>query len=237
MSGRRKILITGATGGVGHALAERLAPRHDIVATGRMVEAQAATLLPPGVSYLRVPQDDPMEAGRRLRDGLAALGWGRLDNAVLNAGTGFVSEPDEEPAEKLRHTLDVNLASTIALAHVCHQFLAAARGRLTIIGSTSRRDAPRFSSYAASKAGLHGFARALRSEWRGRVSVQIIHPGPVATALHEKAGHDPGRAVALFLSAGSMAAMLEYAIAQGRSPITLSWLRYIGGEAVFGRRL
>lgn len=234
---RRRILITGATSGIGLALATRLAPRHDILATGRVAERDVAGKLPPNVHFVQASQKDPIAAARSIAARLDELGYMGLDNAILNAGTGFVAEPQQETAEKTRETLDVNLAATIAISHTIYPYLAKRGGRLTIIGSKAARGSPRIASYAASKAGLAGLVRALRMEWRGRVSVQILHPGPTATGMHEKAGYEAGRLGAFFLTPTAMAAMLEYAISRGRSPLTLWWARYIAGESVFGRRL
>lgn len=237
MSERRKILVTGATGGIGRALVGRLAARHELAATGRLPFEVARDLLPQTVHYIEVRQDDPLCAAESLGEGLAMLRWDRLDNAILNAGTGFFGPPELESAEKTRLTLDVNLGSTIAIARICFPLLEAAHGRLTLIGSASRRGAAGFASYAASKAGLNGFTRSLRSEWRGRVDVQMLNPGPVATGMHKKAGHDPGWPARFFLSPGSMAAMIEAAVAAGDSPLGLSWTRYLAGGAIFARRL
>jgi short-subunit dehydrogenase len=84
---------------------------------------------------------------------------------------------------------------------------------------------------------LHGLARALRSEWAGKVGVQVVHPGPTRTPMHEKAGFDPGRLAALFLDPRDVAAMIASAMASRHSPVTINWLRYFGGGSVLGRRL
>lgn len=234
---RRNILITGATSGMGLALASRLAPRHQVFATGRMTNDEAAEILPPSIRYVQAPQTDPVKCAEQLLKGLRRSDCDGLHNAVLNAGTGFVGDPAKEDVARIRETLDVNLAATVALSHSLLPLIAKKRGRLTLIGSVAHKGAANFASYAASKAGLAGFARALRSEWKGRVDVQMIHPGPVATGMHQKAGHDPGRLGALFIHPTSMGAMLEHAISRGRSPKTLSFVSYFGGESVFGRRL
>lgn len=69
------------------------------------------------------------------------------------------------------------------------------------------------------------------------MSVQVLHPGPTKTDMHDKAGYDPGRMRALFLDVNDVAKMMASAIAARRSPVTVSWVRYLNGGAFTGRRL
>jgi NAD(P)-dependent dehydrogenase (short-subunit alcohol dehydrogenase family) len=226
---RRRILITGATDGIGLALARRLADQHDLLLTGRrpMVEG-----LPSGVLYVRADQADPVAAATIVDAALSASGWHALDLAILNAGTGFAAKDGFDDPATIRLTLDVNLSSAVALSSMLFARLAAASGGLVLIGSTARRGSAAFPAYAASKAALHGFARALRAEWRGRVAVQMLHPGPTATAMHAKAGFDPGRMRAVFAGDMEMAAMIEDAIASGAAGADLSFLRRVFAVAL-----
>ncbi|MEP0696931.1 MAG: SDR family oxidoreductase, partial [Nitratireductor sp.] len=176
--------------------------------------------------YARADQTAPESAVAAIEAGLARLGWDGLDLAVLNAGTGFVGDPADEPAARLRATLDANLVAAVLITRALYPRLAAARGRLVLVGSTARRGAPDIASYAASKAGLNGLARALAEEWRGRVEVRIVHPGPTATAMHAKAGHDPGRLGRLFAPPDTMAMLIERAAASDRPATTLSFARF-----------
>ncbi|WP_306120847.1 MULTISPECIES: SDR family NAD(P)-dependent oxidoreductase [unclassified Roseitalea] len=235
--GRRAILITGGTSGIGLALVRRLAPRHDLLVAGRRAPDDAAAVLPQGVRYVHAPLTTPEEAVRTVAEAVLKAGWVRLDNAILNAGVGFAVPGGIETAGQIRATLDVNLTASVMLARTLHPWLARAGGTLTLVGSVARRGQGLFPAYAASKAGLHGLARALRSEWRDTVAVQVIHPGPTRTGMHAKAGHDPGRLGAVFLPAGPVAAMIEGAIAARRSPVTVSHGRFVAGGALWSRRL
>ena len=234
---RRRILVTGATGGIGLALAARLAPRHDVIATGRRSEDEAGDLLPGNVTYVRADQADPAAAARDVARALLKNNWPRLDYAVLNAGTGLALPPETETAAQARQTLDVNLAAPLLMAHTLFPFLEKAGGQITFIGSVARKGAPGFASYAASKAALHDLARALRAEWAGRVRVQMLHPGPTMTDMHAKAGFDPGWMRQWFIRPGDMAAMMEAAIRNGGSPMTLSFLQYVSGASILGRTI
>ena len=167
---------------------------------------------------------------KKLTEKLAALRWAEIDNAILNAGTGFVCDPSKEATQAIRQTLDVNLAANVVIAHTLYPFLAKSkRSKLSFIGSTARKGAADFASYAASKAALHGLARALKEEWRGRVKVQAIHPGPTKTAMHEKAGLKLGASRNFFADPDAMAKMIETQISARRFTSNLGLIQYWGG--------
>ena len=234
---RRRILVTGATDGIGLALVRRLSPRHDVVATGRRDIGAAMRLLPENARYIRADQSQPVEAAKAVGRGLLEIGWRQLDYAVLNAGIGWAGSPQEETAKSVRETVDVNLAGTVTLAHMMFPFLRPASGQLTLIGSVARRGAPQFATYAASKAGLYGLSRALAEEWRGKVRVQLLDPGPTMTDMHEKAGLKTGWTRQWFIRPDDMAAMIEAAIRAGATPKTLSFPQYVSGASIFGRTI
>ena len=234
---RRRILVTGATDGIGLALVRRLASRHDVAATGRRDIGAAQWILPEGVRYIRADQSNPVEAAKAVGRGLLEIGWRELDFAVLNAGTGWAGSPQEETAKSIRETVDVNLAGTVTLAHMMFPFLRPASGQLTLIGSVARRGSSQFATYAASKAGLYGLSRALAEEWRGKVRVQLLDLGPTMTDMHEKAGLKTGWTRQWFIRPNDMAAMIEAAIRAGTTPKTLSFLQYVSGASILGRTI
>jgi NAD(P)-dependent dehydrogenase (short-subunit alcohol dehydrogenase family) len=234
MAERRKILITGATGGIGLALARRLAVRHDVLLTGRKATHPD---LPAGAFYVEADQQNPVECATSIIAAFERLGWNHLDNAILNAGTGTASLDGLDTAQIIRNTLDVNLCATVSLARALFPFLQAAHGTLTCVGSVAHKGAALFPAYAASKAGLDAFARALRAEWQGRVCVQIVHPGPARTQMHAKAGFDPGKVQKFFIDPDTMADMLERAVAGQKSPVKLSFLRRASFSLWKGRLL
>lgn len=235
MTGR--VLITGATSGIGEALTRRIAHDNEVLLTGSRPAEQLSHDLPDGARYVQADQTRPEEAVDRIDRALDSSGWPGLDLAVLNAGIGFACKPETEMPATICQTLDVNLVGSMLLARSLSRRLEASGGKLVLIGSVAHRGASGFATYAASKAGLHGFARALREEWRNRIRVQIIHPGPTATPMHARAGFDPGRIGRLFLKPDTMAAMVHRAMRTDKSPVTVSFGRYVLSGAFAGRRL
>lgn len=218
----RNALVTGATAGIGLALAGRLASDARLLLTGSGIEPGPG--LPPGSTYVCADQRHPEAATEAILRAIAGLGWQELDLAVLNAGVGFAGDPAGESAATIRETLDTNAVTPILLARALFPLLCRAAGRLVLIGSGAYRGNERFASYAASKAALNGFGRSLAEEWRGRVTVQVIHPGPTASGMHAKAGLDVTRTGRFFLSTPAMASMIERSI-EGRHPCVMAGYR------------
>ncbi len=214
MVGRPTALITGASSGIGLALSKRLADRFDLVLGGRRVRPFD---LPENARYVQADLLNPASAVGQIDRALREAGVDRLDRLIVNAGIGYYRSADAESPEVIRNTLDLNLYAPILLARHFAPLLEGARGKLVLIGSVAHRGSANMPSYAASKAGLAGFARSLDAEWRGRIAVQVIHPGPTVTEMHEKAGYDPGRLKRLFFSAEAMAAEIDR-LMQSRRP-------------------
>ena len=125
------------------------------------------------------------DSAKQVLKALSNKGWKKLDNLVLNAGSGQVVKPEEEEILQIRRSFSINLLAPILMTRVLHPLLECGEtGKVTLIGSTARSGNPMFASYCANKAGLAGFSRALQSEWKDGINVQLIDLGPVANHSH-----------------------------------------------------
>lgn len=179
----RTALLTGATGGLGRAIAAALAERGaTLVLSARKpeaLEALAAELQ--GQGHRRLPADlaQPGEAER-----LAAEA-GEVDVLVANAGMSGTGLMADLSPEEIRRALRVNLEAPMLMAQVLAPAMAGRGvGHLLFIASLAGKAAnPRSSVYNATKFGLRGFALGLRVDLaRSGVGVSVVSPGFVREA-------------------------------------------------------
>lgn len=185
VSGSRA-LLTGATGGLGRAIARALAEAGaTVLLSGRQAEALeelAASL--PGAGHAVLPAD-LAEPGAAAALAAEATAVGPVDVLVANAGlpgTGLLPEVAEEQIER---TLRVNLEAPMILARALAPAMAErGAGALVFVASLSGKAAsPRSSIYNATKFGLRGFAFGLRTDLGPRgVGVSAVSPGFVRDA-------------------------------------------------------
>ena len=184
-------LITGATDGIGLALARIYEQNGDrLILVGRRPISSLEDGLFSRDTYCQIDLANIDEVGT-MDAFLESKEIGSIDRLILNAGTGFYGRTADQSAEDVRRIVSVNLSSSIALIHKCWSRLAAAGGKVILIGSVvSTLPCPDYAVYAATKAAVDGLARSLRYELEPGVSVKVIHPGATRTGLHEKIGVD-----------------------------------------------
>ncbi|WKU48840.1 SDR family NAD(P)-dependent oxidoreductase [Streptomyces sp. VNUA116] len=174
------VLLTGATGGIGRALAARLTEAGaDLIVTGRDAEALRALADGLGARWVAADLADPYDVEHLAQ---ACAGTGIL---VANAALPASGDLLEYTPEQIDRALAVNLRSAVVLARMLAPAMTAAgRGHLAFVGSMSGKAAtPHSSLYTASKFGLRGFAHALRLDLRtAGVGVSLVQPGFVAEA-------------------------------------------------------
>jgi short-subunit dehydrogenase len=189
----RTALLTGATGGLGRAIARALAARGASVALSarkaEAIEALAAEL--PGEGH-RVLPSDLAEPGAAEK--LAAEA-GDVDILVANAGLPGAGWLTDFTPEEVKRALRVNLEAPMLTAQALFPAMVErGDGHLVFISSLSGKAAsPRSSIYNATKFGLRGFALALRADLGPRgVGVSLVSPGFIREAgMFADAGAKP----------------------------------------------
>jgi short-subunit dehydrogenase len=235
-------LITGATGGIGTAVAELLRERgHDLILTGRSPErlerlakdlatgAHAATqVINPGAvasparnaSVTTIPLD--LTEPRRIEASLAAAGLPeRLDGVVHAAGMVHLSPVAELEADEWMEHLSVNLVSAAELTRLLLPALRAAKGHVVFVNSTAGlRANPEWSAYAASKFGLRALADSLRAE-EPSLRVTTVYPGRTATEMQRRVRAQEGQNYAEddFAAPGTVARVLVAALETPRDAV------------------
>jgi short-subunit dehydrogenase len=179
---RRRVLLTGATGGLGRAIAGALRARGAIVvATGRREDALQAL---GGELGDRI---EPLVADLSAREDVAALGQraGRVDVLVANAALPGSGRLDSFAPEEIDRTLDVNLRAPMQLARaLVPAMVERGEGHLVFVSSLNGKiPSAGTSVYTATKYGLRGFAASLRAELSGAgVGATAVFPSFIAEA-------------------------------------------------------
>jgi short-subunit dehydrogenase len=190
--GGRTALVTGASGGLGHAITRALVRRGaDVVLTARrteLIEALAAETRGRAISCDLADR----AALERLIDEA-----GPVDVLVANAGLPASGRITSFSVEEIDRALDVNLRAPMVLARLmCEGMAERGGGQIVFVSSLSGKAGTAGSSvYAATKFGLRGFAQSLREDLRPRgVGVSTIFPGFIRDAglFHESGAKLPG---------------------------------------------
>jgi 3-oxoacyl-[acyl-carrier protein] reductase len=192
MSGDKVWLITGASRGIGLAVAERVLAAGDrvaILARGTEISTIAAHLGERCMAcQADVTQRDQME--QAVNQIMAQ--WGRIDVVVNNAGAHRGGKLDRLTPEDWQTVIDTNLTGALNVITASSEKMQE-NGAIVNIGAVvGFRGFPGDAAYAASKAGIAGLTRALAIELAPRnISVNLVIPGLVLTemteALSEKA--------------------------------------------------
>jgi NAD(P)-dependent dehydrogenase (short-subunit alcohol dehydrogenase family) len=182
----RRILITGASSGIGEATALRLARAGWQVLAGVRTQTDADRLRAERLEPVTIDVTEPA-AIAAVAD---RLGDEPLDGLVNNAGTALAMPLEFLPLDQLRGQLEVNLVGHVAVTQALLPNLRAARGRIVNVGSIAGRSAlPFLGAYAASKHALEAVTDVLRVELRPfGIEVTVIEPGTIATPIWRKGG-------------------------------------------------
>jgi NAD(P)-dependent dehydrogenase (short-subunit alcohol dehydrogenase family) len=200
----KSIVVTGASSGIGRALARQLAEQGAWLALAarsrpELDDAVSECLRAGGAAEARVvavPTDVAEEAQCRALVARAVEEFGGVDVLVNNAGVSMWARFDElhdlAPVERI---MRVNYLGAVYCTHAALPHLVRSRGRLVAVSSLAgKTGVPTRTAYAASKHAMNGFFDSLRIELApSGVSVTVICPGFVATGVRRHAFGPDGR--------------------------------------------
>jgi NAD(P)-dependent dehydrogenase (short-subunit alcohol dehydrogenase family) len=198
-------LVTGASTGIGRALALELARQGaDIAVAARRVElleTLARDIEGLGRQALPLRCDVTREDDIRAAVASATARFGGLDVVVANAGFGVVGPVEALTTEDFRRQFETNVFGVLHTAKAALPALEKSRGRLALVGSVSGHvTVPGTAAYSMSKYAVRSLAEALFHEWRPKgVSVTLISPGFVESdfrqvdnqGVHHAGAQDP----------------------------------------------
>ncbi|ARN75094.1 SDR family NAD(P)-dependent oxidoreductase [Oceanicoccus sagamiensis] len=201
---KRHLLITGAASGIGLSLLNEAindGAECAVIVKDSTEATVVAKLLPADRIHI-ADLRDVENVAPVTRNAIASLD-GTIDGLACCAGVFERRGALETDLQQWQSLMDINLTATFEVARECAKVMVnAQRGSIVLlssqIGIVGHSQA---AAYAASKAGLNGFMRALTLELASAsIRVNVVAPGPIATPMTAAARKDPNRAEALLAS-------------------------------------
>ncbi|UCG61112.1 MAG: SDR family oxidoreductase [Candidatus Zixiibacteriota bacterium] len=184
----KRCLITGASRGIGRAIAVKCAAdRYDVIAHGRDQNALIETV---GLIEASGGRARMMIADLSTRAGIdriiGDLGKGSLDLLVNNAGVAIVKPFEQISDEEWSQTLAVNVTAPFMLIRGLAPIMPEGSSIVNVLSVAARTGFPHWSGYCMSKFALDGLARSIREELRARrIRVINIYPSAIRTSMWE----------------------------------------------------
>jgi NAD(P)-dependent dehydrogenase (short-subunit alcohol dehydrogenase family) len=182
MNGKTAV-VTGASSGIGRAIAQRFADDGTrVYLTGRRLAELESAAKEIGPNSVAVQADvSKVEDLDRLFDVIRADGR-VLDTVVANAGLGALSRLEDATEEQFARTFNVNVLGTLMTVQKALPLLAPTATVILLSSSTTSLGSEGMGLYAASKAAIRSLGRTFAGELAPRgVRVNVITPGPVET--------------------------------------------------------
>lgn len=238
----KRALVTGASGGIGGAIAKALHAQGAAVAlSGTRVDALQAVADELGERAHVTPADlsSAEGAGKLIEDAEAAMGG--VDILINNAGLTRDQLAMRMKDEDWQTVLDVNLTAAFRLSRACLKGMMKARaGRIigitSVVGATGNAGQ---TNYAASKAGMIGMSKSLAQEVASRgITVNCVAPGFIETAMTDVLSDDVKTKLLAGIPAGRLgnvddiAAACVYLASDEASYVTGQTLHVNGGMAM-----
>ena len=188
MTQRKLALITGASRGIGSAVARALANTHELLLGGRDPRSLQSL-----ADEFPAARPWPVELTDQDALAQAAAGIKRLDVLVHSAGVAELGDIADTPAEVWRRHFEVNVVAVAELTRLLLPALRAGGGHVVVINSGAGRNPnPGWGAYAASKFAVRAFADVLRDEEPG-IRVTTVYPGRTATDMQRRVrAHEGG---------------------------------------------
>ncbi len=194
MNQRRTVIITGASSGIGMALAERtVRAGYNVFAVGRRMERLVALsriveAALGKIAVLAIDVTEPHAAETIVRGALER--FGRIDILVNNAGGVAVGPIAEQSDAALREQTETHVIAPLALTREALPALRANRGHIFFVGSgVARIPVGMLGAYPPVKAAVRNMTRIVRNELRADgIAVTYVDPGAVATEFMTRAG-------------------------------------------------
>jgi 3-oxoacyl-[acyl-carrier protein] reductase len=185
-------IVTGGSGGIGRAIALRLARDGHAVAVhyagnGGKAESVAAEIRAAGGKAITVKADVaiPDEVQQLFQTSISA--FGKLDAVISSAGIMPLSTIEKGDVAIFDRVIATNLRGTFLVLAQAAQHLENGGRIVALSSSVVAKSFPTYGAYIASKAGVEGLVRVLANELRGRnITVNAVAPGPVGTELFLK---------------------------------------------------
>ena len=177
------VLITGASRGIGHAVAKVFAAEGAslflVARTEEALRAAAAEVERAGAPPVRFAAEDAADPGAPARVlGAVAHAYGRLDVLVNNVGGSRGASDAEATDEEWRAVIDSNLMAAVRFSRGAHALLAASGGSVVNVSSIFGREWGGAVSYNAAKAALIAFTKSLSRLWAAEgIRVNSVAPG------------------------------------------------------------
>jgi short-subunit dehydrogenase len=205
-----RAFVTGASRGIGRALAHELAARGATVglAARSVSDLRAVAEELPGAHHVLVCDVALRESVTAAVEEFVAA-TGGIDLLVVNAGIAHYEPISSQAIEKIELMTEVNWLGTVyTVKAALPQMLASAGGHIVVMSSgAGLRGFPGAAAYSATKAAQRMFSEALRHELAGTgVSVTTVYPGEIATSLHD---HQRSGAMPEWYRGGEQAAPAE----------------------------